>query len=339
MIKKIFISICALGAFFSCSMENEMRSVTDNVSQETTEQSADLRKSKNDPDFKVKDGYLKFKTKEDLLLAYELLSGKSQKELIAWSEENGYTSLLSAYAKEDSIFMSTFVPTRDYEPGEVLPYQAERMSSLALSTLYNKDGIIIVNDTIFQVRGMDVYIIEKEDFNKAKKVKEASDIKSVNNIPHYKHTIKYHNEPAITTRAATVTNYDACDGKRSYVINVTSKRREFVEFHVDAVGIHPTLPAYNVETKMIGQAQTKSALIWWPNFDDEIYVGNITINSVNGVNPYLTPGAGSNAVTIYGPPLLGFSGLSTYTNKIVITFKIKKNANFPDEIYVNTYYR
>jgi len=325
--KQIVMGIITLMCVQSCTNEEAVIQNGNDVTEKSAiEETFDLQSQvKTISEFKVVNGCLKFRTMEDYVSTYHLLSKKSQKELLAWSEGNGYTSLLETYVTGDSIFMSTFVATRDYEPGEHPIDKSDRVLSLALSTLYNEEGILVVSDTIFKVRGQNVYMIENEDFEKAKRVQNVSDINSLDDIPHFRHTISKNdlNQP-ITTRAGN----DNHNRDRSFVINVSSSRREFVEFHRDVVTVNPAV--HVLETYMKGQAQKKSLGIWWPNFDDEIYYGQVHITA--GLTPLPPFGYGNNTVKIYGCP---YSLQQSYNS---VTWQFTKNSAHPSEIYTNDYY-
>ena len=277
---------------------------------------------KEAPEFKVENGILKFPTMEDYLSTYKLLNKKNQKELLEWSKSNGYSSLLSSYQYEDSVFMSTFIPTRDYEPGEDAFDKSERLSSLALSTLYNEKGLLLINDTIFKLRGPNVYVILNNDFAKVNEIDKASNIESLKNITNYKHTLD--SKDQITTRAFNYTNK-----KRSNLIQVSSKRREYVEFNQERHWVGPGGPWYWLETNMKGQAQTKSLGVWWPNFNDEIYKGSVKITAINGQNTNFPYYIGTNVVTIWGYDEMDFLNVANLS--IVSEYYFQKNQNYPEE--------
>jgi hypothetical protein len=222
--------------------------------------------------------------------------------------------------------MSTFIPSRDYEPGESPIDKSERMANLQLSTLFNNEGMVIINDTILKVRGIYVYVIGYEDFEKVNEVENAMDITFLDYIPHYKHTI--------AAQSRQRNNYS-----RTPVINVSSSRREFTEFHYDYSLLFPVVnsdvpaPCY-FQAYMEGQAQTKSLGIWWPNFDDEIYEGAVMVNSVNGESMNFELIYGHNSVNIYGPIVYNLT--SPFSYSISVTNRVQKNKNYPSVTQTST---
>ena len=281
------------------------------------------------PNYEVVNGRMNFKCESDLIAMYEYLFNKEAKELLAWSELNGYTSMLRWYYYVDSIAYSTFIPDHDYAPGEDFIDKSDRILDPQLATLYNSDGTLLVGDTIYKVKGKYIYKIWEGDSGKANEIDNARDHDLLINIPHFQHTMRLKPEGR--------------PEDRSYIIDVSSTRREFVEFHTAYTSVSfPNGIKFRVWMK--GQAQTKSLGIWWPNFDDEIVYGTTESCVEAGVlsggvvccysfmgccSTYLT-----NKVNIeVDPPWIG----NNCPYRFTATYKFKKNANHPEETYTRVY--
>jgi hypothetical protein len=322
-----FITLFSL--LFSCGQEMFEQNAEKEISIVNETLGVQTYSQGNVPNFEIVNGHLKFESESDYIAVYNSLSDKNKRELIAWSETNSYTSLLSWYRNVDSIAYSTFVPDHDYEPGEDFIDKSERISDPQLATLFNNDGIVLVGDTIFKLRGKYIYKILNGDSANAEEIDNATDIASLEYIPHFQHTIK------LQSRLR--------NENRSNVISVTSKRREFVEFHHEISEI--ALGVIRFRAWMSGQAQTKT-LFWWPNFDDEIVSGTITNdvfgivrpttgNSVNYIPICYNSRSGYDVVNIEVTPF-DYTILSAY--RFTVTFKFVKNTKKGEEVYTRDYF-
>ena len=320
--KKVFFLLFALCALFVTSCTNE------DVPFETAEQDLSLRSQlelKKAPNFKIENGIIKFQSKDDYLATYEFLEGKSQEELLAWSSKMGYASLLSAYEKEDELFLKTFVPEkRDYGLDEEIIDKSERLRNPYLSTLYNEKGLLIVDKWIFKVRGENVYTIENEDFAKVREIENASDSKSLDNIQHYKHTTKLQSV-ASQSDAVTLRN-TYYNGDRTYVIDISSTERQYTNFEVNQQFMYPSPnPLFYIQPYMIGRKQTK-VLVWLPATEHEIYSGSVYLHGYSTLYGY-------NSKRIDGQKVSNLIAPAT----MVVTFVTKKHPNHIEYTYINTY--
>jgi hypothetical protein len=328
MRKKMFfsLSLSALFSFlFSCSQEViETPKPAENVATSVPTRSQSITSA-----FEIVDGYLKFQNERDYIAAYNSLLDKNKKELLIWSEANGYSSLLSYYKDKDAIALATFVPDHDYEPGEEFIDTSERVSDPVFATLLNSNGIVLVGDTIFKLHGKYVYKILNGDSEKAKEIDNAINSTSLDYIPHFQHTIKL--QPMLK------------NASRSGVIMVTSTRREFVEFKYekDHIGVMAFFRVY-----MVGQAQTKSLGIWWPNFDDEIVSGSVTnvirarVSTNNNtsssyvyVNTFFEKGYDQSEISVAPFPYGAGVG-----HEFSVKFEFVKHAKKGTEVVNNKYY-
>lgn len=284
------------------------------------------------PSFKVKNGLLTFKNESDYVAMFYYLTGKGEKELFEWSKANGYTSLLNEYAIKDSIFMSTFIPTRDYEPGESPIDKSERITDPVFATLFNNNGIVLVGDTIYKLRGEYVYLISDKELAKLDEINKAKDKKSLNHIPSFQHTIKPGGGDKVSLRSG---NYE-----RSNVFYVNSTFRVFVNFYSDYKRISNN-SALTHRSYMSGRKQTK-VLVWLPDTSDPISSGRI--NSVaegyNGIS-FTVAGVFNgwniyNQVDIYGAT---FGPVNVGSYRFTETFIfIKHTSQGAEDTYTNQYF-
>lgn len=288
--------------------------------------------------FEVVDGYLKFQTVDDYLSTYTSLDGKSKHELLAWSEENGYFSMLKQYREEDSIACAAFVPDHDFEPGDKLVDDSERVLDIQLATLFNNEGMVFIGDTIYKLHGKYVYRVLETDYATLEEIDNATDVESLDYIPHHQHTMRLDIPPMppLALDGPMRVNYTS----RSTIINVSSKRREFVDFTGQITAVTPLQNRF--KAYMTGQAQTKSLGIWWPNFDDEIVSGSVrndvyTRGAYNNGEALLTLVAwtlssGTNVETIEVAPYYCYGNF-----RFIVTYTFVKHASRGQESYTKTY--
>lgn len=274
-------------------------------------------------DFEVIDGYLKFKDSKSFQTVYESFADKSDTELQAWSTNNGYISLNDVYKKEEA---SIIVPERDLEPGEIISDISEKVKDWKYASLLNDKGMLLIQDTIYKVKGQYVYVISDGDFNKLNNLEQGADFTSLSSISRFEHT---------TNLTQTNRNYD-----RSPVYKVSRKRREHVEFNAWVSKIQGQ--GAQVIAEMTGQAQTKS--LWWGiNFEDEMVWGQVRFNSgsFNGKFGEATISQSWGKKTIGEKKAYGACGLgeAEFVNnvKLNVTFMFVKHANRGEESYTNNY--
>jgi len=276
--KKLFYLVCAFIAlgvfFFSCTQEMvEQQVIADSNYDGIQTRSQRVNNGYQNlqvnapPDFKVINGHLAFKNDKDYVAMFYYLIGKSEEELIKWSKTNGFTSLFNEYAIQDSIFMSTFVATRDYEPGESPIDKSGRITDPAFTSLFNADGVLLVGDTIYKLRGDFIYLIPFGDSQKIDEVSSARDASSLSYIPHFQHTFY----PESTTR----------NHSRSHVIDVSSTLRVFVNFHSEYKRLNFNA-ALTHRGYMSGRKQNK-VVVWMPDVSDPIVSGRINSVAEGGV--------------------------------------------------------
>jgi len=275
------------------------------------------------PDFKVVNGHLAFKNDKDYAAMFHYFIGKTEEDLIKWSRTEGYTSMLDDYVQQDSVFMSTFIATRDYEPGESPIDKHGRITDPAFTSLFNADGVLLVGDTIYKLRGDFIYLIPLGDSQKIDEVSSARDASSLSYIPHFQHT--FYPEP---TR----------NHSRSLVFNVSSTLRVFANFHSDYKRINYNT-ALTHRSYMSGRKQNK-VVFWMPDVSNPISQGRI--NSVcEGFNGSTWTVVGwfngwdiYNTVDIYGATITQNVGTYRFTE----TFILKNHSSQAEETYTNVYF-
>jgi hypothetical protein len=318
--KTIYFHILILSTLFfffeSCNKEDDVASfIPEESGNILTRSQVDI------PDFEVENGCLKFQNESDYVAMYSSLLSQNKAELLTWSASNGYTSLLARYTNEDSIAYATFVPDHDYEPGEEFIDTSERVLDPQLATLFNSDGLVLVGDTVFKIRGIYVYKIPDGDSAKANEIDNATDDEALDYIPHFRHTTKLQSR---------LRNYE-----RSPVISVTSSRREFVNFEQHKSEV--TSNVFKFRSWMSGRAQCKTLGIWMPDFEDEIVSGVIQSTAacyIDGSYVTVESASGVDKVTIEAPPYTNNNMKFRFT--VVHTFT--KNAIKGQETYTNVYY-
>lgn len=239
-------------SLFSCSESEDLIHVDELSTLQT--------RSVLDSSISVIDSCLHIKDMESYVALTNTLNNKTENELIDWSKGEHYTSLLESYKnlRELSII----------DENKINSIERNQLSSEVEATLFNKDGLLVVADTIYKV--MDEYVYKVN-------IKEADMLDDIVVNPDIYQSIRYkHTEQLV---CASTTYSSVSGGDRSYVIDVTSKRREFVKFDVsksDAInGVR------FVNLKMQGQAQKKGLLGRWQlPFGDELVWGQIHCDGI-----------------------------------------------------------
>lgn len=206
------------------------------------------------------------------------------------------------------------------------------MASAADASLFNKNGLLIINDTIYKVIKEYVYCVPNKDWEMLKDVESSPE--TYTSI-RYQHTQRL--QPVQLTRTS------ATAGERSFLIQVSKKRREHVKFNV-SLSVHGIAPA-TINIEMVGRAQKKK--LWWgQTFNDEMVWGQIhchgaVVENIPGVIAATIPASSSEIirnqkkVSLTTPPL----GPSNYVRhvKTTITFNFCKNTVKGDESYTHEY--
>lgn len=254
MIKKTFIfSLVSIFILTSCSKD------VDNLNIDAGKDNKLVAANTIGQDFNVVDGCLHFDNMEVYNNLSESLNGKNEEELLAWSKTNGYTSLLDSYKKMNASLINENI---EYNEDEELLEMSNRIDA----TLFNDEGILYVGDTIYKVIDDYVYIINDANPDKIAEIVNSSDRSQ---YPRFKHT-EY-------LFSSSATKAEVSKGERSLIIDVSSKRREFVRFYVStSTNVNGIL---FVNIRMVGQAQKKG--LWWGRpFDDEMNWGQIVCDGI-----------------------------------------------------------
>ena len=322
--KKAFLGVALSIALFSCTNENDI--LTSSLEESNLLQT----RSNIQTDFSVVNGCVHFANMEAYQKILFSLKELSEDELLEWSRNNGYTSLFSTYKqKKDELNLLAATDSDNLELEEEIN---QELASISEATLHNENGIMFINDTIYKVVKDYMYVYKSQDVYSLIELNDNPE-----KFPHTKYKHTYILSPEIQTRGVS-------DGDRSYVINVTEKRREFVKFGV-SLSVEKSVCFLNV--KMTGQAQKKGPLGRWKlAFKDEIRWGQCICNEV-----YINDKRSSiamvgqkemNKETIALPPMpLGTVSTSMPSVvdhvKAVCTFKFCKNEVKGDEIYSYSY--
>lgn len=310
MYKNVLCVTALAGMLFSCSMEDE---ITPSI-----EKSNLSTRSIESLGYSVIDGCLHFDNMEAYSSYSEQLNALSDEELTNWSKRQGYNSLFESYANLDSSLV--------IEDSSV---DEKRMSSRIDATLFNADGFLCIADTVYKVLDEYVYKINKDELSLLEDIRQNPD--NYKNI-RYKHT-KYMQNNISTLSSVS-------DGERSYMIQVNSKRREYVKFFVSKSMKANGLLVINI--KMQGQAQKKGPLGRWKlPFDDELVWGQIVCDGaqINGKNPFpgVTSNKGTNVKTISAPELPLTASNLIDVIKVHVIFNFCKNTVKGDESYTHEY--
>lgn len=266
-------------------------------------------------DFVLENGCLNFKDKVSYMNVLTTLNGKSKTELITWSTNNGFNSLLASYECYNS--------GEDDEKST----SVYEMADEAAATLFNENGLLVINDTIYKVINEYVYIIPGKDFD------FLQDIDKINNSPasmKYQHT--QYLQPVVLTRSSV------SGGERSFMIQVSKKRREYAEFDVSKSYSKITGMAF-ANIKLKGRAQKKK--MWWKlPFDDELVWGQVNCDGILINDRVAKPGAVSPLVrnqkeTSVSIPLTADNVINSLKVHVIFTFC--KNQVKGDETYVHEY--
>jgi len=251
-----FISILLLSVFlYSCETEEVQTTI---VSQ---------------PEFQTQNGYFNFKSINEYRKVYEKISSLNSVELENWRSKLPFKTLEAKYEKEGINMYILDNTTDDFN----YKLNTKRVNSI-LASLYNENGVMVINDTIYKIKDEYQYTIANGDFTLLEKIDNncESDCKS---IQKQKHTISL--EP---TKNTNPEGLQKVISDRTLVFYTSATTREFVTFEGYVSGGF-------IRFEMTGQYQDKF-IVWLPNVKDELVYGKIdsrgTWNNqiVNTNNPY-----------------------------------------------------
>lgn len=318
MFKGFFkIAVAAFSVFLvSCSNEGDLDIVPPSGNAQT--------RAIQTSDFTVENGYLSFVNMEAYNKVVEMLDGKNQNELLTWSNGQGYNSLLKTYCKAESLLVET-------EGDETNELPKFKMANEKFASLFNENGIMLINDSIYKAIDDYVYIIGNRDFDTLEKLEKSSgNYESLPVISRYRHT-----EPLKVEKSTR----GVSDGDRSFVIDVSSKRREYANFNV-SLSTSSSGQLY-LDISLEGRGQKKK--LWWGTaFSDEFEWAQFTClgGSINDKIPFTgkTSARITGAKSVSESIPLGVSSHSTFL-RTTVEFSFTKNAKKPNEFYSNQYYR
>ena len=105
--------------------------------------------------YSVENGYIKFENINEYKALYEKLSNASKLELEIWNKNLPFKSLELKY-NEDNIQMYVADNNLTNEMGEQL--NTKRLNP-TLASLFNENGVLVINDTILKVKNEFLYSI------------------------------------------------------------------------------------------------------------------------------------------------------------------------------------
>jgi hypothetical protein len=302
----------------------------------------------------IKNGILKFESAD---FFQDYLNGVNTDQIEAKISQNEeFKSLEAKYA---SIEASAINVLRS-EVVEENPFFYEDfienyVNSYTLSSLLNKDGILIIGTDIYKFEGDYAYIISNEDYDALEKLKKGIDYTSLENVSYQRIIEPLVNEDEIEARGSSGGTYN-----RSFVFVTTksSFRREHVRFSA-YLSLFENETSIHIE--MEGRAQKGEKIlgkmIWGTTFSDEMVRAEIHLNSGSwyGIpagstfNPspgfttnYFSSGikAWTNGKKVCRWIALLAKGSSPKDVKANITFKMKKSDYQPSDwqsTYTNNY--
>ena len=286
-----FISILLLSVFlYSCE--------TEEVQTKTASQ----------PEFKIQDGYFKFKSFNDYRKVYERVSSFNSEQLENWNKELPFKSLETKY-KNDGINMYII----DNGTEEFNYKLNTKRVNPTLASLYNEDGVMVINDTIYKIKDTYLYLITNGDFTLLNNINNNINVLNNKNIQMQEHTIRIEPSENINPEGLQKTISD-----RTLVFYVSETRREFVTFEA-------TISGGYLRFEMTGQYQTK-LLFWLPNAADELVYGRIQVNGIlGGVNINTTRPYLYNTQNVYQEFLIGSPPAVNFD--LDVTYDYKKTNN------------
>lgn len=320
ILKKISVALFSV-LLISCSSDSDL----DNL---TSVQTLDNAQTKvvSTQEFVVENGCFNFSSMESFNTLVEELSNKSEDELLNWSSLFGINSLLQSYKNFDT----SCILLQDSEEEAEESVIPNRMANKVFASLYNNNGLLIINDTIFKVIDEYVYSVAYADKSKLDHlVNDPSKYISLSGVSRFKHTQRM--ELASSVRSVS-------GGDRSYVIDVSGSRREYANFEVSqSAGPNGFLL---LDISLVGRAQKKK--LWWGRaFDDEFVIAAFTClgGKTNGLTQFdgFQSAVVRNVTRVSASKSIGI-GNSIHNITTTVRFNFTKNVKAPNESYENEYY-
>ncbi len=214
----------------------------------------------------VENGYIRFKSIYSYDSIIKSLTTLNRNQLLNFKASLKYTTLYDIYRLDETPIDSI----------------NKRVEDVYLTILLNKEGVLMVGDTILKIVGDNAFLIKNADFGTLAKIDEGIDVKNYQNVKLSIHSNQLNvvdpNNQMMKLRG-TETAYD----NWLYTEYEDNKpvRYERVQFGAFCV-VSPFWPfgLTYIGAKMTGEAKKKGFLgIWTSWFNDEIVSGSITINS------------------------------------------------------------
>ncbi len=250
MMKKFNLYAFSLlaGALLACSEDADMVATTElNNAQLLTKSVVE------EMPYSVIDGCLHVDNMEAYRTLSNSLMGKTEEELLAWSQEKGIESLLSKRLHTSS------------EEKSIDGANNETSGAWELA-MHNANGIMFINDTIYKIVNNKMNVYQAENVTSLEELSANAE-----SFPHTQYNRIEDLRPGSLTKGVG-------SGDRSYVIEVSKKRREYVSFDVKGV---TDKGYFVVNVKMTGKAQKKGPLGRWQlSFDDEMNWGQCFCDGV-----------------------------------------------------------
>lgn len=235
--------------------------------------------------YTTENGYFKFQSSKEYKALANKLSKMTNKELDEWNKSLPFKSLETNY-QENNVERHIFI--ENDSNSIICKLNTNRLAARSAS-LFNENGILVINDTIYKIKGEYLFKITNNDFQALKKIESDSNIGSAN-ITKELHTISLNNtNTAAIFSGKQLTKNNISDQSLMYYIN--SKRREFM-----------TYDAYyepsdgNIHLDLDGHFQRK-VLFWLTPTGDEFVYAQFLLNgtwagqTVNWISP-ITYGQG-----------------------------------------------
>jgi len=214
-------------------------------------------------EFETKNGYIEFKSINEYKKTYEKISTLSEDELREWRNNLPFQTLESVYENAN---IPTYIPDSTNEDN-IYKLNTKRLNP-TLASLYNKDGILVINDTIYKIKNEFLYKITNGDLKLINQIDKNS-ISNWGAIQKELHTIR------LTPTKQSVSNELLKNiSDRTMVFYVSSTRREFMAFDAYVSGAY-------IRFEQNGQFQTKT-IFWLPNAADEFVYAKINANGTFG---------------------------------------------------------
>lgn len=261
--------------------------------------------------YSIENGYIKFENINEYKALYEKLSNASKLELEIWNKNLPFKSLELKY-NEDNIQMYVADNNSTNEMGEQL--NTKRLNP-TLASLFNENGVLVINDTILKIKDEFLYTITNGDFSLLEKIDNNINFKS-ENISKELHTIKL--EP---TKDLNPDGQQKEISDRTYVFYTASDERESVNFDADISGGFLTI-------KMNGRHQNKSGILGWIFSSSS----SMVYGKINATGTHGSLNINTNNETFYNVETVSLkyyvgSGSSKVPFDLNVTYTYKKTNN------------